>query len=67
MPIPDNTTFGSMEDGSGITYGQVRKIIDPNRQIQLLKLRLDTFLINQINELTLKDEKKISKFGALFL
>jgi len=66
MPIPDNTTFGSREDGSGITYGEVRKIIDPNRQIQILKLRLDTFLINQINELTLKDEKNNFKVWSPF-
>lgn len=53
MPVPDNTYFGETPEGNGILYGQVRIIQDDQRKLAILKSRIDSFLINQINSLSL--------------
>jgi hypothetical protein len=55
MPVLDNSYFGEKPEGGGITYGEVRKIIDEQRKLEILKARLDPYLIRQINELTTLD------------
>lgn len=70
MPIPDQVYFGEKPEGGGIHYGEVRKEVTKNisdeRKIKLLKARLDTLLIKQINSLSLlnntSDENKWSPF-----
>jgi hypothetical protein len=47
MAVPDQTYFGP----DNITFGQVRNTTDPSEQIRLLKRRLDSFFIDQINAL----------------
>ena len=50
MPIPDKTIFGKhLSEDRGIRYEEIRQIFDPNIQLQYLKKRLETFLIEQIN------------------
>jgi hypothetical protein len=56
MPVPDQTMFGPRPDTTGITYGEVRQISDDATKIQYLKLRLDTFLISQIDKISLRQE-----------
>ncbi len=51
MPIPDFVTFGPDEDDNKISYGDFRQIADEKEKIKFLKLRLDSWLINQIGEL----------------
>jgi len=49
MPVPDKTIFAGVDDrNSPIDYGFVRTVSDGNELIKLLKLRLDTFLIKQV-------------------
>ena len=59
MPIPDNTYFGEKPEGGGISYGEVRKITDDQKKLIILKGRLDTILVGQINELSALNEKGI--------
>jgi len=54
--IPDNTYFGEGFDGQAILYGDVRAITDEQIQLQLLKKRVDTLLIKQVEELNKRDE-----------
>lgn len=56
MPVPDNTYFGEKPEGGPILYGEVRKISDEQRELLILKSRIDTLLIRQVNELSLIDE-----------
>lgn len=56
MPIPNDTMFGPRPDTTGITYGEVRQIQGDNKKIQYLKLRLDTFLVNQIDAISLRND-----------
>lgn len=56
MPVPDNTYFGEKPEGGGIRYGEVRLIKDEQRSLLILKSRIDTFLIRQVNELSIKNE-----------
>ncbi len=51
MPVPDETYFGSDENGTGVLYGMVRKETNRVRRIQLLELRLRVLLVGQIDEL----------------
>lgn len=56
MGIPDQTYFGEKPEGGGILYGEVRTITDEQRKLEILKSRIETFLIRQVNSLTSKDE-----------
>ena len=56
MPVPDNTYFGETPEGNEISYGEVREIADDQRKIEILKSRLDSFLLRQINSLSLTEE-----------
>jgi hypothetical protein len=49
--IPDKVIFGEDALNNGITYGSVRNIMDENELINLLKLRLSVFFINQVQVL----------------
>jgi hypothetical protein len=49
--IPDKVIFGEDALNNGITYGSVRNIMDENELINLLKLRLNVFFINQVQAL----------------
>ncbi|KAB2879245.1 hypothetical protein F9K33_09750 [bacterium] len=51
MIVPDETIFGANDIGEGITYGQVRRILDDKERIHFLRLRLNTFFINQTQPL----------------
>jgi len=55
MKVPDNTYFGEKPEGGGITYGEIRNIHDDKRKIEILKLRIDTLLIKQIDDLSKKN------------
>jgi hypothetical protein len=48
MPIPDYVTFGVNELNKRIDFGYVREITDETKLIELLKYRLNTFFINQV-------------------
>ena len=52
MPVPDKTIFGIDDRNVSIDYGFVRQQNEPNELIKLLKLRLDTFLIKQVEPIT---------------
>jgi hypothetical protein len=49
--IPDDIIFGHNLSGEVITYGNVRETTDEDTRIKLLKIRLETFLLNQIEPL----------------
>lgn len=49
--VPDNVIFGINESNSPIDYGYVRNVTDENELINLLRLRLMVFFINQIQAL----------------
>jgi hypothetical protein len=49
--VPDETIFGVNSLGESINYGYVRKVDDENELINLLRLRLNVFFINQVNPL----------------
>jgi len=67
MPVPNDTTFGPRPDGkTGITYGDVRLIKTDDEKIQYLKLRLDTFLINQVDAIVINDRTLEPKFRSPF-
>jgi hypothetical protein len=59
MGIPDNTYFGEKPEGGTILYGEVRTIKDEQKKLELLKSRIDTLLIKQIDELGRKDVKGV--------
>jgi hypothetical protein len=46
--VPDKTYFGEGLDGQAIFYGDVRAITDDQVKLQLLKNRVDFFLIKQV-------------------
>jgi hypothetical protein len=56
MPVPDITYFGEKPEGGGIKYGEVRQITDEQRKLLILKGRIDTLLIGQIDQLSLTNE-----------
>lgn len=56
MPVPDNTYFGEKPEGGGIHYKEVREIQDDQRSLLVLKSRVDTLLIRQVNELSIRNE-----------
>lgn len=66
MPVPDNTYFGEKPEGGGIKYGEVRKIVDEQRKLEILKYRLDPLLIRQVNELSLMADDKNRKVYSPF-
>ena len=49
--IPDEVKFGHNAKGDLIDYGYVRQISDSTELIDLLRIRLETFLINQVQPL----------------
>lgn len=50
MPIPDRTIFGGhLKENRGVSFGEIRQIIDPDLQLKYLKKRLESFLIEQVN------------------
>lgn len=50
MPIPDNTFFGAHFDGMGaISFEEVRQITDEDDKLLILKRRLESYLISQID------------------
>jgi hypothetical protein len=49
--IPDEVKFGHNAKGDVIDYGYVRAISDNTELIDLLRIRLQTFLINQVQPL----------------
>lgn len=50
MPIPDDVVFGPDPEKGTLTYGEVRKL-DDERKLKALKRRLDTFFVEQVDEL----------------
>jgi len=49
--IPDEVKFGHNAKGEVIDYGYVRAVSDNTELIDLLRIRLETFLINQVQPL----------------
>ncbi len=50
MPIPDKTIFGKhLTEDRGVSFGEIRKISEQAVQLQYLKKRLETFLVDQID------------------
>jgi len=66
MPVPDSTYFGDKPGGGGFTYGEARKLTDNDRKIEILKLRLDSFLISQVKSLTEKTPDDTYKIWSPF-
>lgn len=59
MPIPDNIYFGERPNNQGgISYGEARNLSNDIERIYLLKARIDSMLIDQIDELTSKGSKE---------
>ncbi len=56
MGVPDKTYFGEKPEGGGILYGEVRKIDEEQRKLEILKKRLDVLLIDQINNIAKRNE-----------
>lgn len=56
MGIPDKTYFGEKPEGDGILYGEVRKIKDDQRKLEILKKRLDVLLVEQNRRISERDE-----------
>lgn len=54
MAIPDQVIFAT-----NTTFGDVRKLTDDSKKIQILKLRLDDILIRQIGNLAAKENDKL--------
>ena len=57
MSVPDSTYFGEKPGGGGISYLEVRHIHDEQQKLEILKLRIDTLLIKQVDALTVNDGK----------
>lgn len=66
MGVPDKTYFGEGLDRQAIFYGDVRAISDEQTQLQLLKKRLDAFLIEQVEELNKRGENNELKVWSPF-
>lgn len=66
MPVPDITYFGEKPEGGGIKYGEVRQITDEQRKLLILKGRIDTLLVGQIDQLSLNDKDGIRKVYSPF-
>ena len=49
--VPDKIIFGIDELGNSIDYGFVRNVTDDNELINLLRLRLKVFFIDQVQPL----------------
>jgi hypothetical protein len=56
MGIPDNTYFGSGLTGSGINYGEVRKLSTHEDKIKVLEGRLDALFFNEVKSISKRDE-----------
>ena len=50
MPVPDEVIFGPAHPSGQLTYGRVRALVGDDRY-WALKRRLDSFLVEQTNEL----------------
>jgi len=58
MPIPDKTIFGPhLTEPRSVDFGEVRQIHDNDLKLKYLKLRLETYLIGQINPIS--DRNKV--------
>jgi hypothetical protein len=66
MRVPDSTYFGDRPEGGGITYGEVRELSEDDRKLEILKLRLDSFLISQVKALTDKNPDGTYKIWSPF-
>ena len=66
MPVPDITYFGEKPEGGGIKYGEVRQITDEQRKLFVLKGRIDTLLVGQIDQLSLTNEDGSRKVYSPF-
>ncbi len=66
MRVPDLTYFGDNPKGGGITYGEARAIIDDNKKLEVLKTRLDSFLISQVKALSTKNTDGSYKIWSPF-
>jgi hypothetical protein len=61
MPVPDFVIFGPATiKGGHLNYGDVRKL-DAEARLKALKLRIDTFLIKQTEELAKVTGKKMRR------
>jgi hypothetical protein len=68
MPVPDKVIFGPKPEQGEYTYGDVRKL-DETGQFEAIKLRVDTFFVNQVSELGEQEDgsKKVYSPFPLFL
>ena len=56
MPVPDKTIFANhwIED-RGITFGEARRITDPQEKLLCLKKRIETYIIKQVDVIGHRD------------
>lgn len=66
MGVPDQTYFGRGLNGHGVNYGEVRAVTDEQTRLALLKNRVDVLLIQQVDELTKRDENNGLKVWSPF-
>jgi hypothetical protein len=55
MPVPDTTYYGETPEGQPIFYGDVRKIKDDQRKLEVMKSRIDSFMMRQMDWLSKKE------------
>lgn len=55
MPVPGATYFGETPEGLPIFYGDVRKIKDDQRKLEVMKSRIDSFMMKQMDWLSKKE------------
>lgn len=56
MPVPDETIFANhwIKD-RGITFGEVRNIVDTQEKLVCLKKRIETYIIKQVDTIGTRD------------
>ena len=62
MPVPDEVIFGPDTQMKTITYGDVRSMAEADK-LKVLKLRLDRFFIEQVDELGKNKEGNVKVYA----
>jgi hypothetical protein len=66
MAVHDKTYFGPGLDSTSLFYGDVRRVTDEEEKLQLLKLRLDAFLVDQTDKISLRNSEGHPKIWSPF-
>lgn len=66
MPIPDKTIFGQKPKGGIITYGEVRQIKNEQEKLEVLRERLNVYLLDQNHRVAMRDDNNQPKIWSPF-